>query len=518
MTKLTLLLLYVAMIVLLVSGVNGGKPTSTTRSRTRTKSSSKPTPNGMDPDYVYNPDTKGNSPNKNSKDPVYSTQNITNSIDAQFDGVLIVKSEQTSCEVVMASDSYGFVAANCVMFKGKILTSLKNIQVAVRGPKLSALYPVDNITIHPDYDALTLANNIAVIKFTSPTKSGIKGKMAAGTSKWKELGYLRRTLSDVSKVIWNEPTYLVTRQEEDASCSLGSPVFSANKKNFICSNSTTKLPVGPSCSLPYGLVYGVVKPNNVAPAAIYSHTVVFGTGLCSNFMKLNYYVQLGSYLSWGAKVAGSTAKVIEDDYVTEKKLPSNSTFSMKGGGPSSVPGVAVYGGNLFTVIRNIKPKPTVPDIDPKPTNPTKPTKPTKSPITVSKTRTVVVTRRPTTTKQTDHSTTLGVITPPTKPKPSPSNEPPRPSIPNIIEVTKLPLPTDIPVDLPTDPVVPDPTSDTDSDSDDSSSSEKPPTDSEKLKETEGMSSKTKILIGVFVGLSVLGIGAFCLYYFYYRRR
>ncbi|KAJ1813678.1 hypothetical protein LPJ60_006266, partial [Coemansia sp. RSA 2675] len=297
MNRFTLLLLYVAMIALIASKSSLASDdiyTNPPRLQARARSPDKPIPSESDPE------AKGANPNS-GKDPVFSTQDITNGIDAQFDGLLIINSEQTSCEIAMVTDAYGFIAANCLMVKDKVVSSLKDMQVAVRGPKLSAIYPVTNVTIHPKYDATTLANNIAVIKYTSPSNSGIKGKVAATSTNWNQLGYLRRTLSDVPKLIWNEPTYLVTTQDEDASCSLGSPVFGANRKSFICSNSTTKVPAGGSCSLPYGLVYGVVKPNKVAPAAIYSHTVVFGEGLCSNFMKLHYYVQLGNYVSWGAQ-------------------------------------------------------------------------------------------------------------------------------------------------------------------------------------------------------------------------
>ncbi|KAJ2490199.1 hypothetical protein IWW37_003385 [Coemansia sp. RSA 2050] len=519
MNGFTLLLLYVAMIALVTSKsslADGDSPANSPHLQARARS----------PDNPTNPNS--------DKSPVFSTQDITNGIDAQFDGVLIIKSEQTSCQVVLVTDAYGFVAANCLMIKDKVVSSLQDMQVAVRGPKLSAIYPITNVTIHPKYDATTLANNIAVIKYTSPNNSGIKGKLAATTTNWKQLGYLRRTLSDVPKLIWNEPTHLVTSQDEDAKCSLGSPVFSANRKSFICSNSTTKVPVSGSCSLPYGLVYGVVKPNKIAPAAIYSHTVVFGEGLCSNFMKLNYYVQLGNYMSWGAQVSGSKIKAegkdknkgkgndkeIDDDNdgdndnASERKLHSDPTFSMKGGG-SSVPGVAVYGGNLFALIPDSKPKP--PGGDPKPTKP--------SVITVTTIRTVYITRNTQPPKQSEWSTTLIINPVPSTPttatrtttdvKSKPTKDP----IPNISEVTKLPIPTDSPDDPDSDSDTDaDTKADSDSDKEDGSSNTKPPTDKEKLKSTEGMSSKTKVLIGVLVGLAVLGIGAFSLYYFYYRRR
>ncbi|KAJ2400512.1 hypothetical protein GGI10_006211, partial [Coemansia sp. RSA 2530] len=134
-------------------------------------------------------------------------------------------------------------------------------------------------------------------------------------------------------------------------------------------------------------------------------------------------------------------------------------------------------------------------------------------------------------KETERSTTLIIDpkpTPPTTPttltsttttatdtKGKPTKEP----IPNIVEVTKLPIPTDLPEDLPTDPDK-DPGSDADTDveSEDKPSKPKPPTEKEKLNSTEGMSSTTKIIIGVVAGLAALGIGAFILYYFYFRKR
>ncbi|KAJ2887357.1 hypothetical protein IWW38_005158 [Coemansia aciculifera] len=366
--------------------------------------------------------------------------------------------------------------------------------------------------------------------------------IAAGSSKWNKLGYLRRSLSDVPNAVWNNPKYLVTTQSEDSACSLGSPVFSANRKNFICSNSTAKVPAGGSCKLPYGLVYGVVK-SNVAPAAIYSHTVVFGSGLCSNFEKLNYYVQLSSYLSWGAKVAGYKMKIVYDSDNTsstnEKKMPTNSTYTMEIDA-SVVPGVAVYGGNLFTLVK--QPKPTSTGIPPVPTgSPTdsdNTSQPTNGPtITITATRTVTITRSSTATS--GAATTLVIGTNPTSSKSRKHTKTHENTIPNISVVTKLPIQTNSPTG-PTSPTTTTTTTnttnttntttttstDTDTGTDtgtgtgntDQTTSSTDSSTDQADNNTEGMSSKTKILIGVFVGLAVLGIGAFCLYYFYYRRR
>ncbi|KAJ2903736.1 hypothetical protein GGI21_004392, partial [Coemansia aciculifera] len=100
-----------------------------------------------------------------------SSLNVTDAIEGQFDGVLIVKSIQTSCEVALASDSYGYVAANCLMVNGNMVGMLSDLQVAVHGPQLSSLYPITNVTIHPNYDPASLANNIAVVKYKSGKNS-----------------------------------------------------------------------------------------------------------------------------------------------------------------------------------------------------------------------------------------------------------------------------------------------------------------------------------------------------------
>ncbi|KAJ2004393.1 hypothetical protein H4R26_002537 [Coemansia thaxteri] len=443
-------LLYVALVLLLVVSPSLAKHNKDSEStttaikhnedhestKTTSKRNNKPTSSSSDDDNVPTDTDLPTDPVGNGS----TMQSIVSNVEARYDGVLIVNSEQTSCEVAVANELYGFVAANCLTVNGKM------------------------------------------------------------------------------------PSYLVTDQDEETACSLGSPVFSANRNNFICSNSTTMASVSKSCSLPYGLVYGVVKSNSVAPAAIYSHTVVFGSGLCSNFKKLNYYIQLGSYLTWGAKVAGYTPKIDGSTNSNgSKSVLGDITFSMKDGG-SSVPGVAVYGGNLYSLIPS--PTTTKPTTKPTGTKATSRHSPTPSrTVTVSVTRTVYVTRHKSSAGATNpagvitKTVTVDVTRVVTRTKSPKSSKTGAPAISNISEVTNLPIPTNLPAA--TDANTATGTNSTATNSTDTNStatSSTTPTTSEELTSTEGMSSKTKILIGVFVGIAVLGIGAFCLYYFYYRRR
>ncbi|KAJ2470094.1 hypothetical protein GGI02_003158, partial [Coemansia sp. RSA 2322] len=514
-------LLYVALVLLLVVSPSLAKHNKDSEStttaikhnedhestKTTSKRNNKPTSSSSDDDNVPTDTDLPTDPVGNGS----TMQSIVSNVEARYDGVLIVNSEQTSCEVAVANELYGFVAANCLTVNGKMVSALNKLQVAVRGPNMSALYSVTNVTIHPSYNPTSLANNIAVVQYLNAKSAAIPGKLAVSTSKWNELCYLRRTLANTSKQIWNEPSYLVTDQDEETACSLGSPVFSANRNNFICSNSTTMASVSKSCSLPYGLVYGVVKSNSVAPAAIYSHTVVFGSGLCSNFKKLNYYIQLGSYLTWGAKVAGYTPKIDGSTNSNgSKSVLGDITFSMKDGG-SSVPGVAVYGGNLYSLIPS--PTTTKPTTKPTGTKATSRHSPTPSrTVTVSVTRTVYVTRHKSSAGATNpagvitKTVTVDVTRVVTRTKSPKSSKTGAPAISNISEVTNLPIPTNLPTA--TDANTATGTNSTATNSTDTNStatSSTTPTTSEELTSTEGMSSKTKILIGVFVGIAVLGI-------------
>lgn len=262
----------------------------------------------------------------------------------QFDsGILVVKNKQTSCQLIVINEAYGFISANC------ITSSLEDMRAAIRGPSTTDLFKLNGVTNHPKYDPKTLANNIAVVHFDFNRDTKFDGKrVTASCQHLDQLAFVRRLLTKVDdkKAEWDKnPLVLEAKNNPSKQCSLGSPVFAANRENFICSDKAVSIDsIKKDCPLPYGLVYGEVK-DNVGPAALYSHTVVFGEGLCSKYAKLHYYTYVENYLKWGESITGYKSKVLDTN---GQKRDANVTaaFAMKCE-EKQVPGVKVYGGDLF---------------------------------------------------------------------------------------------------------------------------------------------------------------------------
>ncbi|KAJ2724790.1 hypothetical protein GGI07_001751 [Coemansia sp. Benny D115] len=411
------------------------------------------------------------------------SSNVTAMIDSQYDALLLVKNEQTTCSIALFAPAYGFVAANCIVdSQNKSPLDPSYLAVAIYAPGKAAVSAVSKVTVHPSYDPKTFANNIAIIQFeesailpagnanvqsNSPTvvkSEGVDGgygsnnktkgeqvkegegdgnssgdkdnaekksekvkrnndddnegdskceeededededkdkdrdenkKKAEGNGKsegsnaekknssqektdnynsnsksnnktssaslsiavssedWLRIGFMRRTLANVSKPAWSPVQVVVGRKdtnETDPVCLAGSAVFAANTDEMACTSisSPALASANPKCEIPLGMAYGLIKTTDAAPTGLYSHTAVFGTGLCSNFAKAHYFILLRNYLAWGASVAGNQPNAL---MVTPAStgIENNPSFAMKPVDPTKQ-GITTYGGNLYPFI------------------------------------------------------------------------------------------------------------------------------------------------------------------------
>ncbi|KAJ1893956.1 hypothetical protein LPJ66_005465 [Kickxella alabastrina] len=307
--------------------------------------------------------TKGNSDNKNSDTSALSK--TTKSIDSQYDGVLLVGSKQTSCSVAMQTGIYGFVAANCIVDSSTNKTmDASSLGIALHGPDTSVLLTISGVTVHPNFDAQTLANNVAVVQYESPIvtiihstsnseANNISGYSINGTTSSESLGFMRRSLSSVESLTWN-PLQIAkksTANIPEAICTTGSAIYAANADSMICSNSSVPALASdnPECSIPPGMAYRIVKSKSAAPAAIYSHTAVFGGDLCSYNEKAHYYTRLSNYLDWAAGVSGSQPAAAASGAVKSVITADSTSFVMVPPDPDALK-INVYGGNLYSYI------------------------------------------------------------------------------------------------------------------------------------------------------------------------
>ncbi|KAJ2377252.1 hypothetical protein IW150_001488 [Coemansia sp. RSA 2607] len=190
-------------------------------------------------------------------------------------------------------------------------------------------------------------------------------------------------MASVPKRIWTPlQAKKSTLGSSDQVCTVGSAIYAANTDAMLCSNVTMPALASENqkCQIPLSIVYGVQSPSSAGPLAIYSHSVVFGSGICSNFSQRHYYTLLGNYLEWGASVVSGGSSGSTDAGVTTSvasmtgtKTPTISTedstqttlavkaasvsdgSSSSGGFSMNIPSggsqeIYVYGGNLYPLI------------------------------------------------------------------------------------------------------------------------------------------------------------------------
>ncbi|KAJ2698277.1 hypothetical protein FB645_005683 [Coemansia sp. IMI 203386] len=304
-------------------------------------------------------------------------------INQQYDGVLLVANEQTTCAVAFASEAYGYVAATCLIDSNTNQTiDVSQLGIAFYGPETSTSYSVSKVTVHQSFDPATLANNVAVVEVQQSTLTKRQDTSQSMTpisdsiTNWDGLYYIRRSLASVPKRVW-APVQVKSGPVDstDDVCKVGSSIYAANSDAIICSDIAAPAlqSADTACNIPLGLVYGSQQATTVAPLAIYSHTAVFGSGICSANSQRHYYTLLGNYLAWGANTVGQTSDAqpqdsgntasIEDPISTDtgEQVPdaaNNGTVVVKAGSADYVMAppnegteqINTYSGNLYSLI------------------------------------------------------------------------------------------------------------------------------------------------------------------------
>ncbi|KAJ2175497.1 hypothetical protein EV180_002554, partial [Coemansia sp. RSA 518] len=271
-------------------------------------------------------------------------------IDFLNDGVLLVSGKQTSCEIAFISKQHGLLAANCLFTKDNQPLYTDDLTIATHGSEESEVIPVEGLVIHPDYDSQSLANNIAVVVFTTDSDKISNPKAPLNTTKWDDRALFRRVLADTDEPVWNNPLLGRITDEGQDLCSVASPIYAANGNDFICDLGSIA-PGDPisSCKLPFGMSYGAVLNQGTAPMAIYSHTVVFGDGLCSSSKKVHYYTILRNYLAWGLDAASGLGKSLDIDRTMKANNIGSKSYKMNPP-ENPLPVVQLYGGNLYAYL------------------------------------------------------------------------------------------------------------------------------------------------------------------------
>ncbi|KAJ2621271.1 hypothetical protein GGI26_004245 [Coemansia sp. RSA 1358] len=261
--------------------------------------------------------------------------------------LLLVGSQETSCEAALIDSSSAFVAATCLQdSNGKIDTSAQ-YRLAIKmgkGDSPTVTKTISSITVHPKYDSSTLINNLAVVQFDKDQTIGWQNYFGINPTEWSSLYYVRRSLKNVPALTWSNVT-AYSSMDTPGKCATSSPAYQANTADFLCNYAGVLSIFNPECKVPYGTVFAAIDPNDMALVAIHSHTAVIGNSMCSTQTKLHYYTLLRNYLAWGAKVIGRPIGgfTLNSSY----SFTPNTGYTMKSVSSNSVSGIAVFDGNRY---------------------------------------------------------------------------------------------------------------------------------------------------------------------------
>ncbi|KAJ1956174.1 hypothetical protein EC988_001484 [Linderina pennispora] len=149
--------------------------------------------------------------------------------------VLLKDGEQTSCEVALISNRFGYVAATCF----EVDSELKAMNVSQyevvfdHGTKspIPGRCSVANVTINPGLDPKSFANNVAVVAFNSQSIKLWGNYIDRSSAEKSGRIYSRRSITDVMTQKWGPSLGGDDRAIYDY-CVDASPVYTANKDAF----------------------------------------------------------------------------------------------------------------------------------------------------------------------------------------------------------------------------------------------------------------------------------------------
>ncbi|KAJ2855757.1 hypothetical protein J3B02_001997, partial [Coemansia erecta] len=262
--------------------------------------------------------------------------------------VLVVNGSQTSCEFAVINNSYSFIAANCVADNSGNVDTSKVFQIYFNDvgnqSPVKATISNSQIHIHPNYNPSTFANNIAVVSY-SGVPDGWRSSIAISPAEWQGREFIRRYMTSINNMSW-APPIIDGLKHSSTQCAIYSGLYAANTDSMFCTTSNLPAMFGAQCSIPYSLSYGYTN-DQIAPAAIYSHTIYFGNNLCddSGKKRLHLYTLLQNYIAFAESIAGYQLSVLPDHHDRGYNMDPN--FKMNEPSFGTVDSAKTYASNLF---------------------------------------------------------------------------------------------------------------------------------------------------------------------------
>ncbi|KAJ1664947.1 hypothetical protein IW140_002746 [Coemansia sp. RSA 1813] len=275
----------------------------------------------------------------------------------KFKGAILYKNGmQTTCELALMSLSSAFVSASCLDFSsGLNLNRSTSYQVFMDNSTQGTLtivseVSIDDIYVHPDYNALTWENNIAVLAFNKDDSATYQTYIGMDGFNSSAQAFVRRTM-DPSASGWNIPVVnyrTASDQKGDMdTCVSSSRLYMTNSDKIACTPVSTMSIFDRNCRIPFGTMYSE-QGSNIIMSAIYSHTIVLASNLCStdgNFY--NYYTYLWPYVGFASKVLGQSINIFSDG--KNSQYNKQDIQKMNAPSPTIVSGIRVIGGDIYTL-------------------------------------------------------------------------------------------------------------------------------------------------------------------------
>ncbi|KAJ2712638.1 hypothetical protein H4R19_002652 [Coemansia spiralis] len=278
-----------------------------------------------------------------------------------FKGAVLFKNGyQTSCEIAVLGKTSGFIAANCFDYTSKnILDPATSYSVffddSASGTVVrQAALEFKDIHTHPNYDPVTLANNIAIVEFNTGVTDQYDSLIVTNSDLADPETYVRRTLANVVN------RWAVAKVHDQtgagSGCDAGSELYRNNRGWISCTDSSVQSFNYTSCRAPYGTVYATFGTNSML-SAIYSHSVIYGSGTCDgNAQWVSYYTRLNPYTGFAFNIL--KRPIIVFNGTQTLNYTRDAIQSMIGAGVSRMDGAVTVGGDIYALQRDAKEDPS----------------------------------------------------------------------------------------------------------------------------------------------------------------
>ncbi|KAJ2155858.1 hypothetical protein GGF46_005556 [Coemansia sp. RSA 552] len=217
-------------------------------------------------------------------------------------GAFVKNGKQTSCGLGIIDNQAAFVSADCLDFSGTSVDKSTKYEVYFDGSYngASVQYKVTDITAHPEFDAVSKANNIAIVEYNPKNETFVFNSIATKTDEWKTVVYTQQYLKNVGSAQWGTPRLLAQAYKNESTCNSLSLVYSQNQDDFTCCEVLADAPAPylSKCKVPYATVYAFID-KAMFLAGIFSHAVVTGgSDLCDYNKVRTYFTLFANYVGF----------------------------------------------------------------------------------------------------------------------------------------------------------------------------------------------------------------------------